>query len=155
MAVLDFNAREVKPNEGRGEPIPAGKYVAMISKSEMKATKDGTGSYLYLEFTVTEGEYRNRKVFARLCLNHSNQQTVAIAKGDLSAICYAVGVLQPRDSLELHNLPLLVTVAVSPRTDPGNEHKYQNDITKYESKTKSVAAEAPQEDESDPGDPLW
>ena len=32
-----------------------------------------------------------------------------IAHGELSAICRAVGVMQPKDSIELHNLPLLVT----------------------------------------------
>jgi len=61
MAKLEFNAREVKPNEGRGEPIPAGKYMAMISASIMKPTKNGTGSYLSLEFTVLEGEHRGRQ----------------------------------------------------------------------------------------------
>jgi len=36
-----FNAAEVEPNEGF-TPIPAGEDQAVITESEMKATKDGT-----------------------------------------------------------------------------------------------------------------
>jgi len=155
MAILDFNASEVKPNEGRGEPIPAGRYAAMISASEMKPTKDGTDSYLHLEFTLLEGEHKNRKVFARLCMNHPNAQTVTIARGDLSAICHAVGVLQPRDSLELHNLPLLITVAVVPRTDAGHEKDMHNEIRKYESKAAVAASQAPQQEQTRTAEAPW
>ena len=155
MAILDFNANEVKPNEGRGEPIPAGRYAAMITKSEMKATKDGTGSYLHLEFTLLDGEHRNRKVFANLCLNHKNEKTVAIARGDLSAICHAVGVMQPRDSLELQNIPLLITVTVKKRTDLGHENEFQNEITKYESKAAVAASQAPRQQPTRTAEAPW
>ncbi len=50
MANLNgFNANEVEP-AAPFEPLPAGKYLAAITASEMKPTKKGDGSYLQLEF---------------------------------------------------------------------------------------------------------
>jgi hypothetical protein len=52
MANLNgFNANQVEPATDF-EPIPAGKYVAVVTASEMKPTKNGNGSYLELTFQV-------------------------------------------------------------------------------------------------------
>ena len=127
MAQLDFNAANVEPAT-EYEPLPAGKYLAEITASEMKATKSGNGTYLELEFTVLDGDCRGRKVWDRLCLSHPNNLTQKIAQGKLSAICRAVGVMQPRDSAELHNLPLVVTVKCKNRKDTG---EITNEIKGY------------------------
>jgi hypothetical protein len=120
MANLNnFNANEVEPNQDF-EPIPAGKYVAMVSDSEMKPTKNGSGSYLQLTFQILEGDYKGRLVWVRLCLEHDNPTTAKIARGHLSAICKAVGVIAPRDSVELHNLPLMISVKLVKRKDTGD-----------------------------------
>lgn len=131
MANLNgFNAHEVEPNAAF-DPLPAGKYLAAVTASEMKSTKNGDGSYLQLEFTVLEGEFKDRKVWDRLCINHPNATTVKIARGNLSAICRATGVMQPRDSVELHNIPLLITVKCKKRQDTGD---LSNEVKGYESK---------------------
>ncbi len=109
MSTLNFNANEVEPSVGF-DAIPAGKYQAVITDSEMKDTKSGTGKYLQLEFEVIEGDYKSRKLWARLNLENANLEAVRMARADLSAICRAVNVIQPRDSVELHNLPLTITV---------------------------------------------
>ena len=62
-----FNANKVDPMADF-EPIPAGKYLAVITGSEMKATKSGNGSFLELVFEVAEGEFKGRKLWARLNL---------------------------------------------------------------------------------------
>ena len=119
MADLNgFDARNVEP-AADFEAIPAGKYLAVITESEMKETKAGTGRYLQLTFTIIEGEYKNRILWARLNLNNPNATAVKIARAELSAICHAVGVMSPRDSVELHNLPLLITVKCKKREDTG------------------------------------
>lgn len=118
MAILNFNANDVDPNVGF-EPIPAGKYLAAITSSQMKPTKNGKGEYLELEFEVIEGPYKGRKIWDRLTLVHPNEQTVQIARGTLSAICHAVNVMAPKDSIELHNLPLVVSVSIKNREDNG------------------------------------
>src|SRR5690554_1686528 len=131
MANLNgFNANEVEPTTAF-DPLPAGKYIAAITNSQVKPTKNGDGSYLELEFEVLEGDFRGRKVWHRLCINHPNATTVKIARGNLSAICRAVGVMQPRDSVELHNIPLLITVKCKKRQDTG---ELSNEVKGYESK---------------------
>jgi hypothetical protein len=119
MANLNgFNASEVEPAVGF-DPIPAGKYVAVITDSKMKPTKSGVGNFLELTFQVLEGEHKGRQVWARLNLDNPNATTVKIARAELSAICRAVGVMAPKDSVELQNLPLIITVAQKKRPDTG------------------------------------
>jgi len=150
MANLNgFNANEVEPSVAF-EPVPAAKYIAAITASEMKATKKGDGSYLELEFTILEGECQGRKVWDRLCITHPNQQTVKIARGNLSAICRAVGVMQPKDSVELHNLPLQITVKLKKREDTGD---LTNEIKGYAS--KNAAEGKPQQAPATDSTPPW
>lgn len=111
-----FNANEVEPAVGF-DPIPAAKYLAVITESEMKPTKSGVGKFLQLTFQILEGEFKSRLVWARLNLDNPNATTVKIARAELSAICRAVGVMAPKDSIELHNLPLVISVAHKKRQD--------------------------------------
>jgi hypothetical protein len=104
-----FNANSVEPM-AEFEAIPAGKYLAVITASEMKPTKSGNGSFLELTFQVAEGQFKGRLLWARLNLDNPNPLTVKIARSELAAICRAVGVMEPKDSCELHNLPLVVSV---------------------------------------------
>jgi hypothetical protein len=107
MAAINFNAAEVAPQTAF-DPLPPGNYVAVITESEEKATKAGTGSYLQLTFEVVEGQYQGRKVWARLNLNNPNDQAVAIARAELSAICHAVNVIDLKDTTQLHDLPMAI-----------------------------------------------
>jgi hypothetical protein len=113
-----FNANNVEP-AADFEPIPAGKYTAVITQSEMKSTKSGNGSFLELTFQVIEGEFKGRNLWARLNLDNPNEIAVKIARAELSALCRAVGVLEPKDSVELHNLPLVISVKQKAREDTG------------------------------------
>ena len=150
MANLNgFDARTVDPTADF-EPIPAGQYIMAISESEMKATKSGSGSYLQLEFVVLEGDCKGRKVWARLNLNNPNARAVKIARGELSAICHAVGVMQPRDSVELHNLPLVVSVKLKKREDTG---ELGNEVKGYS--TREAAAGQPQQAPTSDSTPPW
>lgn len=137
MANLNgFDATTVDPAT-EFEAIPAGKYLAMITASEMKPTKSGNGRYLELTFTIQEGDYRNRQLWARLNLENPNETAVKIARGELSAICRAVGVMQPRDSVELHNIPLVISVRCKPREDNG---ELTNEIKGYSKRDSATAA---------------
>ena len=148
MATLNFNANEVEPSTGY-EAIPAGKYLAVIVDSEMKPNKAGTGEYLQLEFEIIEGEYRNRKVWTRLNLHNPNPDAVRMARADLSAICHAVNVIQPGDSVELHNLPLTITVKCrkTPDGDIVNEIKgyAAKDLAAGTAAVPATSAAAPQQ----------
>jgi len=148
MAELNnFNAHDVDPAV-EFEAIPAGKYLAVITQSEMKPTKSQNGSYLELVFEVIEGECKGRLLWSRLNLENPNPLAVKIARSELSAICRAVGVMTPRDSIELHNLPLVVSVKCKKREDTG---EIANEIKGY-ARREAVTAE-PQQAASDV--PLW
>ena len=83
-----FDAATIEPRKNF-EPIPAGKYIAAITESEMKPNKAGTGSYLKLTFQVIEGTYKGRLLWARLNLNNPNATAVQIARESpvLAIIC--------------------------------------------------------------------
>ncbi len=115
MALLpkSFNAAEIEPGSSF-QPIPPGKYAVVITDSEMLPTKDKKGEYLKLTFKVVQGEYTGRYIWLNLNLINQSAQTVEIAERELSAICHAVDVLAPEDTVELHGIPMGAKVKVTP-----------------------------------------
>ena len=111
----DFDAASVETPSR--DPVPAGEYMAVITDSAMKPNKAGTGEYLALTFQVAEGEHEGRFVWANLNVVHTNEKAVQIARSELASLCKAVGVLQPKDSAELHGRPVLIRVAVEKDRD--------------------------------------
>jgi len=158
MALINFDANTVAPQEAF-QPLPAGWYPAQITGSEVKATKDGHGSYLALELTILGGQYNNRKVFDRLNLHNANETAVEIARKTLSAICHAVNVMQVQDSQELHGKPLEVKLNVKPeRTENGNTYDPTNEVKGYRGigGAKPVgAAASPAASPAGAADPAW
>ncbi len=139
VSLNGFNANEVEPAT-EFDPVPAGKYLAVVTASEMKTTKSGTGSYLELTFQIVEGQYKNRLLWSRLNLDNPNATAVQIARSELSSLCRAVGVMAPNDSVDLHNLPLMITVKCKRRDDTGD---IVNEIKGY-SKREAAAGQVPQ-----------
>jgi len=127
LSAYNFDASTIEASTSY-DPIPAGWYTAIISNSEMKATRDGYGEYLSLTLQVIEGQYENRLVFARLNLKNANDKAVDIARKDLAAICRAVGVMSPQSSEELHDKPLMIKVKVRPAQ---GEYDASNDVAGY------------------------
>jgi hypothetical protein len=78
-------------------------------------------------------------LWARLNLDNPNATAVKIARGDLSAICRAVNVMQPRDSVDLHNLPLVISVKLKKRAD---NDELVNEVRGYEPKQSPGATNA-------------
>lgn len=129
-----FNANTVDPAVNF-EPVPASKYLAIITASEMKDTKAGTGQFLELTFQIVDGVFKGRNLWARLNLDNPNETAVKIAQAELSAICHAVGVMQPKDSVELQNLPMIITVKCKKRDDTG---EITNEIKGYAKKEAAL-----------------
>lgn len=134
-----FDANNVEP-AGDFEPIPTGRYEAVIIQSAMKATKAGTGKFLELVFEVTEGLYAKRRLWSRLNLLNPNETAKRLAEADLSAICRAVGVLNPNDSADLHDLPLMIYVRCKKRDDTA---EIVNEVKGYAKKDSPPPAGAP------------
>lgn len=116
-----FDANNVPPSSF--DVLPAGEYEAVIVSSEMKTTQAGTGEYLKLQLQVLNGEHQNRVLFDNLNIKNPSPKAQEIARGTLSAICRAVGVMEPKDSSELHNKPLRVKVAVEKSAEYGEQNR--------------------------------
>jgi len=132
-ALLNFNANPIAPL-GEFTPVPVGKYTVIISASEMKDTKPVTGrepgQYLQLVLDIVdEGEFKGRKIFCRLNLVNAHLTAQKIAESELSAICRAVGVMIPKTTEELHDIPFVVKVGIRPEKDG---YQATNDVKGYE-----------------------
>lgn len=134
-SLAGFDATEVAPSKGF-EPIPVGDYVAMITDSEEKQNNKGTGSYVNLTIEIVDGEYKGRKLWELLNLNNPNAEAVNIARATLSAICRAVGVLKPRDTVDLHNIPMSIRVGMKKDSQTG---EMKNRITSFKSRVDASA----------------
>jgi len=128
-----FDANNVEPVPSF-DPIPAGQYLAMIVASEEKTSQKGF-RYVSLEFEIVDGQYQGRKLWVNLNLYHPEPEAVKFARAELAAICKAIGVLKPQDSVQLHNLPMLITVKCANRKDTG---ELQNRIKSYVSKSAAA-----------------
>ena len=127
MPFFEFNATEVTPTTGF-EPIPKGKYNAVIVESDEKATRSGSGSYLEFTYEIIDGEYKGRKLWSRHNVRNQNQKAVEIARKEVSAICHAVGTLQIKYTEDLHNKPLVINVSTT-RNETG---EITNEIRGFE-----------------------
>lgn len=127
-----------KVNVGEAEkmgdftPLPPGHYVAHITESEMKETRNKEGHYLQLTFEVLEGEHAKRKFWDRLNLDNKNEQTVAIANKQLATIGECCGIEMLEDSEQLHNIPLVVKLNVKEASAQFAESNEVKGYTKYE-----------------------
>lgn len=135
MAQLNFNAEGVD-TASQFDAIPAGDYEAMVTSSQQKATKDGTGSYLELTLEIQSGQFQGRRLWDRLNLQNKNPKAVEIAQKQLAQLCHATGVMQVNDSEQLHNRP--VVVKVSAKLYSG---EMRNEVKGYKAKV-GVAAPA-------------
>ena len=112
MALFNFDATAVKPQETSFSPIPAGNYLALVTSSEMKLLKSGNGTGLSLQLQIVDGQYANRRIFANINVQHNNPKAENIDQGELSQLCHAVGILQLKDTSELHNIPVTIKVKI-------------------------------------------
>lgn len=126
--------------------LPVGKYVAVITASDLVDTEKG-GKMLKLTFQIVEGEFSNRLVWTNLNLENANEKAEKIARSELAAICRAVDILHPKDSSDLHDLPMEITLKIEPAK---GEYPAKNKIAGYE-KTGSPAS--PKEEKK--GTPSW
>ena len=128
MARLDeqFDATQVAPSTGERVLLPPGKYVGFLTGTEFKPTKKGDGVTLAYTFQVTDGEHAGVDLMGTLNWRNPSQDAQKIGRAEFSAICHAVGVMQPQDTEELHHRPMVVDVRVeeSPAVDKNGQPKY-------------------------------
>ena len=135
MASLSFDANSVEITSR--DPIPAGVYEALICDSEVRPTRSGNGKGINLTFEILSGPHKGRKVFAWINFQHPKAEAQRIGQEELARICKAVGVGKLDDTAQLHNLPMMITVAID-KNDPS-----RNVIKAYKPKGGAGGAATP------------
>jgi hypothetical protein len=136
MASLSFDASTVAPQASSG-PVPAGTYLAQCIDSDVQPLKSGNGTGLKLTFEIIDGQYKGRRIWENLNIQHSSEDTQRIAQSQLSALCHAVNVIKLQDTAALHHKPVTIKVVVR---EAKGEYQASNNIKGYESAGGSVPA---------------
>jgi hypothetical protein len=139
LSAFEFDASAVELASSF-DPLPAGNYNVIITESEVKETKNGTGQLIALKMCVFDGEFENRIIFSNINFKNAHETTQKIGKQQLASLCKAVGVLTPKDSSDLHDKPLVVKVIISPAKD-GYEAK--NEVRAFLPYGDAPVAQAP------------
>jgi len=151
MALLPQAANTEGNNQGADsfEAVPAGEYLAQITKSEMKANKAKTGHFLLLIHTIIEGKHKGSSIFVRLNLDNPNPKAVEIANKELNSICQACEQEGVEDSEDLHGIPMCIKVAVEEATA---QWPASNNIKKWSPESEYVGEddEVPQSTDDAP-----
>lgn len=133
-----FNPQEVP--EDSFEPLPAGEYKVIITESTDTPTKKGDGKYFNLKLEVIDGPCKGRVLFDKLNYHNPNETARRMAQQSLKAICEATGVLKPRDTMQLHDIPIIAKVAIREGRDG---YGPQNDVKGYKKVGSSVSTSPP------------
>lgn len=139
MAQLQFDATQYNPEQGIGH-LPIGRHLVIIEADEIKKAKESQGGYLQLNLKCVQGDAQGQGHAYRLNLYNNNPQTVDIAHRQLSAVCYAVGVLGINgDTSVIHNLPFQVDV-VAGRSDEAKEKGWTEVAKVYTANGEEIKA---------------
>ena len=147
MASLNFDATSIDTSSH--DPIPAGVYEALVTESEIRATRAGNGKGINFTFEILSGPHKGRKVWAWINFQHPKAEAQRIGQEELARICKAVGVEKLTETEQLHNKPLMITVALD-KDDPT-----RNVIKGYKAKAAAPAAAAQTQDGAGTGAAPW
>src|SRR5262245_47191249 len=108
---MPFDYSDAQAPRDFSEPIPTGKIVSVSLHIRaggagegglLKRSKDGACEMLDLEFTVIDGDYKNRKLWEYYVVEggttSGHKQAIDISRGVLKAIIDAVKGLEPSDT---------------------------------------------------------
>jgi hypothetical protein len=146
MATIDFDTTAYDaPVRSSFDPLPPGDYAIIITSSEAKDTKAGTGQYIELTLQVTEGEYAGRRIWERLNIHNQSKQAEDIARAQLNGIAQACGVEPLRETEQLHDIPLILCLDLDRRDPTRNKimgYKSAGAASKAKPAAKAAAAPA-------------
>jgi len=112
MAKLNISIDELPDFSNDFEPLPVGDYLVAITNSDFKAAKSGKGRYISLTMEVLEGDYKGRKLFYNLNVQHENEKAQMIGQSQLKKVIEAVGKDHILDTEDLHDIPFYATVKI-------------------------------------------
>ena len=127
------------PDRPSNDILPIDTYIAQVTDSAFKPTKNGKGRFVALTLTIIDGKYAGRKMFDNLNIVNENKQAMDIANSTLKELMAAVGVggrMAKERMFEMHNIPIRLKVGQAPRKDlppDANGNKQMQNTFHYKS----------------------
>lgn len=127
----EFDVNTLPQSESNFDPLPAGWYDVNITGADLKDTKDGTGNYINVKYSVTGPSHQGRVVFGMLNLKNKNPKTEEIGRQQLGELMRACGISRVTDSDQLigGRCAIKLTVETQEGYEPRNNVKGFRAIT--------------------------
>lgn len=141
---FQFDASEIPAAERSFELLPAGWYSATITGAEVRATKNGTGSYLRVEFTVADPP--GRRVWSNYNVRNANSAAETIGRQQLAELLRAIGKPRLGDTDELLGSAVSIKVKIREASggyDASNEVAGSKSLDGAAPPAPAAAAKAP------------
>lgn len=138
MAFLGQSYEESELPKGGGsfDPLPAGWFTANITKSEVKSTKAGDGSYISVGYTITGPSHEGRVVFGNLNIRNKNPKAEEIGRQQLGDVMRAIGLAKVDDSDQLIGGTLSIKLKIKPAD---GQYEASNEVVAW----KAIEGSAP------------
>lgn len=112
------------------DTIPLGRYEAQIIGS--RSVRAAPDDYIEMDFKLIGGSHDGKVIVKCLHVHSPVASMRQIARHELSRICLATGVLAPKDSVALHNIPMFIYV---------DRRGQENTICDYTRKPKPLGSD--------------
>ena len=146
MAFLDISLSDLPESTGGAyDPLPAGWYTAMIAGADLQATKDGSGQYIKIKYSITGPSHQGRVVFGNLNIKNQSAKAEEIGRAQLGELMRAIGLARVQDTDQLIGGNLSIKLDIRPaRTDAatGKTYDAQNEVKGYKVVGGSTTAAA-------------
>ena len=146
MAFLDISLSDLPESTGGAyDPLPAGWYTAMIAGADLQATKDGSGQYIKIKYSITGPSHQGRVVFGNLNIKNQSAKAEEIGRAQLGELMRAIGLARVQDTDQLIGGNLSIKLDIRPaRTDAatGKTYDAQNEVKGYKAAGGSAAPAA-------------
>jgi hypothetical protein len=107
--------------------MPEGEYLAVITESSVKDTRNNNGKSLKLTYEIlAPTEFKNRKVWQNINVQNSSAKAEEIGQEELARVREACGIPQGQlvDTLQLHNKPHGIKLKIELGNDRPEGGKY-------------------------------
>jgi hypothetical protein len=109
------------PKENTREALPAGEYIAVLDKAEIKTTKTGEGQYINCQFKVVDGQHKGGVFFDIINISNPNAQALEIGLARLNTILSIGGLNQCGSTEELEHARIHILAVLGIEEYNGNK----------------------------------
>ena len=120
--IADFSAKADQVQDQDFQPIPDGWYRVEIKKAELKATKDGNGQYINVQYSVLGPNFAGRVVFDIINVRNASATAEQIGLASLKKLKLAVGLPSLTDTDQLVGRNLEIDVKTQKSADYGDKN---------------------------------